>query len=568
MRDLLKFAAFVGGLALLAGCEAGSGSSSGPNPFLEDQGKPGKADTQYLNPDGIEVEVDLEADIEAGGYSWRLDEGPAVLGQFALTYLRTHGEFYLESLAEDASSTARVEWLVDEKWITAAEAESVSRDKLKRFRIRGVNAILLHGARNGVTEGTVFKAPVPVNPFNVMTDAGNTCAEEDGHITLGQSVYWYMWAPDKTTCKIKKQDMTLTVSKLMPVPKLTYPEFDRLTEDKKVTAVVLFGQIGDGEISDTDIGMRGFREMGTWLVQAGFKPVTPAPIGRRFTKRIGDYDFEIDLYSPHDFSGLGDFAHIDNFKTALKEHEIVVYDGHSMLGASDFWARDDLYSDGYQIFLYGGCLGYQYYVRPIVQSKGGWGNVDIMSSVIEVSVGANEFAGPVLAKIAWALDHNFDASWKDLVQAVRKRVRDSTFGVSGVRDNCFSPAGPICGVEPDPAKTKRFEDAAATEIPDAEPTGVVRKIDVEEEFTPRTVALDLEVAHAWIGDLKVSVEHDGVEVVVWDHAGSSGHGISQTFTLTDFANKPAKGRWTLLVVDDAAKDAGTLKKWSLAFAMP
>ena len=58
-------------------------------------------------------------------------------------------------------------------------------------------------------------------------------------------------------------------------------------------------------------------------------------------------------------SRLGDFAHFANFQKALSEHEVVAYDGHSMLGASDFWARPT-YPDFYQIFLYGGCLGYEY----------------------------------------------------------------------------------------------------------------------------------------------------------------------------------------------------------------
>jgi hypothetical protein len=64
-----------------------------------------------MNPDGIEVEVDLEADVDAPSY--RVLEAPAHLGQFALTYMRKHKEFYIESLAEDSSSKNRVEWLVD-----------------------------------------------------------------------------------------------------------------------------------------------------------------------------------------------------------------------------------------------------------------------------------------------------------------------------------------------------------------------------------------------------------------------------------------------------------------------
>jgi hypothetical protein len=221
-----------------------------------------------------------------------------------------------------------------------------------------------------------------------------------------------------------------------------YPEFDRLVADKKVTSVILFGQIGHGALTDDDAGMQSLKTMAGWLSQASFKEVH-APLGRRFSKLIHGITVEVDLYSPHEFAGLDDSEHFDNFQKALSEHEVVAYDGHSMLGASDFWAQPT-YPSFYQIFLYGGCLGYEYYVRPIFDGKGGWKNLDIMSSVVEVSATAHEFAAPFLAKLFWALDHGNRASWRDMLIAVRRSVGDSTFGVSGVRDNCYSPTGSRC----------------------------------------------------------------------------------------------------------------------------
>ncbi len=49
-----------------------------------------------------------------------------------------------------------------------------------------------------------------------------------------------------------------------------YPEYDRLIADKKLTAVVLFGQIGDGAIEDADPGITGAEQMEAWLTEAGF----------------------------------------------------------------------------------------------------------------------------------------------------------------------------------------------------------------------------------------------------------------------------------------------------------
>ena len=170
-----------------------------------------------------------------------------------------------------------------------------------------------------------------------------------------------------------------------------------------------------------------------------------APLGKRYEKKLGNgVLIQIDLYSPREFSGLGDYAHFGNFEKALKEHEVVAYDGHSMLGASDFWGRP-AYPSFYQIFLYGGCLGYEYYIRPILAGKGGnWAKLDMVSSVVEVTASANEFAGPAIAKLIYGIQYNGRSSWRNILLNVRNSVGDSTFGVSGVRDNCFSPTGSRC----------------------------------------------------------------------------------------------------------------------------
>lgn len=557
----------LGLLGVLAGgCSSGSADPTQPeeeltgsNPFLENPTPDGKSDTAYLNPDGREVEVDLEGDIEAPSY--KLADGPADLGQFAVTYLRKRGEFYLESLAEDASSNTRVEWQIDGTWKTAAEASADPAEKKTHWRLRGVNAVLLHSAANGVKEGTGFTAKVPTKPYSIMTDGGETCAEADGHISLSQSTYWYLWDPDKAGCKAPMQDLKVTVSKMFPAGKTVYPEFDKLVEDGRVTAVVLFGQIGDGAISDSDPGMRGLRQMTSWLKQAGFTEAT-APVGTRFVKKIGQADYEIDLYSPHEFSGLSDYAHFDNFQKAISEHEIVVYDGHSMLGASDFWSRPT-YPQFYQIFLYGGCLGYEYYIAPILKGKGGWSNLDLMSSVVEVSANANEFAGPVLAKIAWALDHGYQASWRDMLVDVRNRVGDSTFGVSGVRDNCFSPGGSLCTPTPDPGTSNRFASTTALEIPDNTPAGVTSTIEVPDKLTAASVTLELDVTHTWIGDLKIVLTHGDKSIEIWNQAGSSKHDIQQSFALSALQGVEASGVWTLQVADVASSDTGTLNSWAI-----
>ena len=65
--------------AVLAGSFGACTSEGNPddqaNPFLQDLADDSKEDSAYLNPDGFEVEVDLEGDV--AGPTWRLTDGPA-----------------------------------------------------------------------------------------------------------------------------------------------------------------------------------------------------------------------------------------------------------------------------------------------------------------------------------------------------------------------------------------------------------------------------------------------------------------------------------------------------------
>lgn len=436
MRIHLAFLAST----LAIGCTA-SGPDPDVNPFLQNMDNDGKDDSAYMNPDGVEVEVDLEGDV--AGPAYRLADGPASIGQFALTYFRKQDTMYIESLAEDATADDRAEWLVGGTWYTSAKLPSNA--VLKHWRLRGLDTVLLFSATKSAKVGMTFTAKVPARPFSVMTDAGKTCADDDDHIGLDESVYWYRWEPDQKSCKIATQDLKVTVSKTFASTKTVkfYPEYDQLLADKKLTTVIMFGEIDDGPITADETGMQSFTRYAQWLTDAKYKEVK-APLGKRFEKVVNGITVQFDLYSPREFSGLDDEAHFANFQKALSEHEIVVWDGHSMLGASDFWERPT-YPKTYQIFLYGGCLGYEYYVRPILHGKGdSWAKLDMMSSVVEVSASANEFAAPALAKLVWALDHGNKASWRDILLQVRRNVGDSTFGVSGVRDNCYTPTGSRC----------------------------------------------------------------------------------------------------------------------------
>ena len=121
-----------------AGC-ASEGQDAGDNPFTADVSDSGKEDSAYMNPDGIEVEVDLEGDVE--GPSYQIKNAPVEIGQFALTYFRKTETMFIESLAEDGSAPDRAEWLVNGTWYTADQVPAGAT--LKHWRLRGLNTVLL-----------------------------------------------------------------------------------------------------------------------------------------------------------------------------------------------------------------------------------------------------------------------------------------------------------------------------------------------------------------------------------------------------------------------------------------
>lgn len=551
-------------LLLLPACQTDAGggtpASAGPgaeNPFLVEPATAGKTDTGYYNPEGIEVEVDLEGHVKATEH---LADAPGVLAEFAQTDLRRQKVFYVETLAEDAATPERVEWLIDGKWVPNDEAEGIADRKKTHWRLRGVDAVLLASAAKGAKVGSEFTATVPVSPYTVMDDAGERCMASGASASPTAGGYWYYWDADATGCDIETQALQLTVTKLGRPADKAYPEWDRLSADGLITAVVLFGQIDDGPLTDRDIGMEGYEQMRTWLADSGYVEHR-LTVGTRFETTESGTKLQFDLLSPKDFKGLNDKAHLDRLQKAVSSHEIVVFDGHTVPGGAGVWASLK-YPDMYQIVEYGGCLGYEEAVQPILAGKGSWDNLDVVSSVELVMDGANNFGAPLLAQVQWAARANWGITWADILKAIHRGMGDGTFGVSGVRDNCFTPEGGRCGAAPS-GDAHVYAGAEGLEIPDGSARGKKNTIDVSDEFDVATTGVTLEVTHGNISDLKIVLTHAGVEAVLWDHAGAAGDTLDKTFRPRAFKGLPANGAWTLKVVDDVTQDTGTVEAWSL-----
>lgn len=600
---------FAGALALVPLGAAGVGCSAPPsgedvpeytNPFTDPQ-EGGKEDTGYYNLRGVELHVTLEADVEAD--AWKMFDAPALLAEYAVTYLRDHDDFYLELMAEDTATPDRVEWLVDGTWLTKEEAEQVDKSKLKRFRLQHVNAVVLDRDAQTIDPGKVFEAPVPLSPYSVMQDAGDSCAKSSSHISLSQSIYWYLWSPNKSGCSVDKSTMSVTVEEVLPQGFDTYPEYDRLWEDDTLTVAVFWGKLDDGDVAD-DVNWENVDKFAQWLTGGGFTEVTdPAPaLGRHFEKTSGDKQIEVDVYGPDVFHSVADWSRLDNWQAAVSTHEVVLYNGHSVLG-SGMAFEQVTYPGFYQIFQVASCLSYEYYVRPILAGKGGWEDVDVISNVEPTHYYENlPLVGAMLSKLIWGFEHEGQASWKDIMEAVSRKLHHSRFGVSGARDNCFSPEGSLCEPPPptcgeisdettctstqgcewvecpagqscggsyicqvvgaDPTEV-RYESTAPVTIPDNDEAGVTSSLTISDPATIVSLKVELDVTHTYTGDLEIVLSHGGVDHTLWAREGGSSDDIDASFDVTDWDGQSLEGAWTLKIVDHARYDEGTLNRWAL-----
>ncbi len=560
MTRLATLASTILASALLLGCAA-DGLDDSDNPFLDDQTSGGKEDTGYANLRGVEVEVTLQADVEAS--QWQIFQSPPELAQFAVTYLREKKSIYLEILAEDATAPDRVEWLVDGEWLTSAQAREVSVDKLRTWRMQGVNVVLMYSDAANVTEGTEYQAEVPIRPYEVYSEASDKCADPNSHLGLSQSIYWYLWNPDRSGCELETQQMSVRVDRILPSNPESYPEYDKLWADNQLDVVVFWGKLDDGDVED-DYNWRNVDSLARYLEQADFVEADDAPRGRRFEKSAGDRKIVVDIYGPDLFHSVADYTRFDNWQKGVTEHEVVIYNGHSVLGSGMAFERV-VYPDRYQIFQVASCLSYEYYVRPILAGKGGWENVDVISNVTPTYYSENlPLTSTVIARLIYGFENGGRASWQDIMERVSQRLGHPRFGVSGARGNCFSPEGDRCGEEPPPDPDEhRYTSTEPVSIPDNDPDGVTSTIEVPDSLAIGAAEIEIDLTHTWIGDLRIEVSHGDVTQVIWDRAGSSDDDIRATFPVASFSGADAAGTWTVRVSDNANADTGVLNSWAV-----
>jgi subtilisin-like proprotein convertase family protein len=110
---------------------------------------------------------------------------------------------------------------------------------------------------------------------------------------------------------------------------------------------------------------------------------------------------------------------------------------------------------------------------------------------------------------------------------------------------------------------KSFVNATPVSIPDNSATGARSLIQVDEDVTIAGLKVTVTVTHTYMGDVTLQLLHDGHTVELQKNAGGSTANLYKTFDVDDFNNASARGEWTLLAVDNASRDVGTIDKFEL-----
>ena len=122
------------------------------------------------------------------------------------------------------------------------------------------------------------------------------------------------------------------------------------------------------------------------------------------------------------------------------------------------------------------------------------------------------------------------------------------------------------------AKVRTIQEESATKlpIPDNDPTGVSSSISVTVDGTVQKVAVDVDITHTYIGDLRVELfSPEGRQAILHNRTGGGQDDLVKTYDqnssadIAAFAGQPTRGNWILRVTDLAGRDVGTLNRWGL-----
>ncbi|MDY0004002.1 MAG: proprotein convertase P-domain-containing protein, partial [Polyangia bacterium] len=114
------------------------------------------------------------------------------------------------------------------------------------------------------------------------------------------------------------------------------------------------------------------------------------------------------------------------------------------------------------------------------------------------------------------------------------------------------------------AQTLTGSNDTPVAIPDDDPTGVTSNITLTGAGNVSSLSVSVDITHTFRADLIVKLRHPGgSEVTLFNQEMDGETNLVRTFTPSELNGLAAAGTWSLVVIDGASRDVGTLNSWSL-----
>ncbi len=603
----LSITPLIPALALAAACSVGDSLEEFPT--MEDW-VDGKEDTGYVGNRAAEIEASFTGHVEVAQPGKTAEELEAIAAELRenprswshrditnqvteqIKYARNVLKAQKYDLNLEGGSPAFSTITVGPESLTLAYTVEVeSLVKFKDLEERGLTPADLIG--------NVIDVTLPVLPAGLFERTGNQCAtdtdtgDQPAAEDLGAHNLFYYFDPVREGCPMVETDLVVAkyqVTSSLDAPTV-YPEYDQLVADGKITMVTIFGQITHGELESNDWGFISFNTFTRKLRYLGFDKTETFADNRGHQMRRtypGGLEIIVDMYTPVDFAD--DVPREESnevFRTAMRSHEIVYYNGHAFYGSLKVLDEPSAYpEDTYQIIFMDACWSYAYYTKQIFRNRAteadpdGYALTDVVNNT-EPGITGSEATAVVLyqnifrgAAAVHAGGNPNLYSWNNMTaymnaHAEERAARRTThpdpeiYGASGVRTNSFQPGAS----DPDDPIGNHFENNTPVEIPDNDEVGVTSTINVPAGAAATdSVFVDVDIEHSYIGDLKVVLEHNGVSSVLHSHSGGSANNLSLSVAVADFAGVDPSGTWALTVTDSAEIDSGRLNRWAIVLA--
>jgi len=125
-------------------------------------------------------------------------------------------------------------------------------------------------------------------------------------------------------------------------------------------------------------------------------------------------------------------------------------------------------------------------------------------------------------------------------------------------------------IAPKTGTVSEVEESPGISIPDNNPTGIERVLNVTQAGQLADIEVSLDITHTYIGDLTVTlISPSGTTVVLHSRTGGSQDNLIATYKsmttagLQGLRGQNVQGVWKLRVVDLEAVDVGKLNRWAL-----